>query len=182
MRSFALVVAAVSALSAMASADPYADLGRVQKAFYAVHSFRGQISSPKMKQPITLEFVAPDRWHMVTPAGDQYIVGNTMTVHVGGMSMKLPMKAFGPMLQNIRTFAAGEDLKKDFTIQYAGTTNIGGQILRMYTYTKNSDPSVRAKMYIGPDNLPRRNEVTDKSGNVTTVTYKDYNSPITINP
>ena len=169
-------------LAAAASADPYADLAKTQKAFYAVKSFRGTISNPKMKQPVQVEFVAPDRWHVVVAGNNEYIIGNSMSIHAGGMSMKIPLPAsMQGMLQNTRTFSANTDLKKDYTIKYLGTTNVGGQMLRTYGYTKNSDPSLTMKMYIAGDNLPRRNEVTDKNG-TTTVTYADYNAPITINP
>ena len=169
-------------LAAAASADPYADLTKTQKAFYAVKSFRGTISSPKMKQPVQVEFVAPDRWHVVVAGNNEYIIGNSMTIQAGGMSMKIPMPAsMQGMLQNTRSFSAGENLKKDYTIKYLGMTNVGGQSLRTYSYVKNSDPSLTMKMYIANDNLPRRNEVTDKNG-TTTVTYSDYNAPITINP
>ena len=173
--SFALVAAA-------ASADPYADLVKTQKAFYAVKSFRGTISNPKMKQPVQLEFVAPDRWHVVVANNNEYIIGNTMSIKAGGMSLKIPMPgSMQGMLQNARAFSANEDIKKDYTIKYLGMTNVGGQNLRTYGYTKNSDPSLTMKMYIASDNLPRRNEVTDKNG-TTTVTYSDYNAPIVINP
>ena len=171
----------VMAAAGVAAADPYGDMAKVQKAFYHIHSFRGTISSRRLKSPIKMEFVAPDRYHVVTPAGDQYIIGNTMTMHVGGMSMKVPLGATQGMLTNVRSFAANEDLKKDYTIKYLGTTNEGGQTLRIYSYAKSSNPSLTMKMFVGPDNLPRRNEVTDSNG-TTTVTYSDYNAPITIQP
>ncbi|GAC1389558.1 MAG: hypothetical protein NVSMB31_05690 [Vulcanimicrobiaceae bacterium] len=182
IRFLAVSFLAVGVIQSAALADPYADMTKVQKAFYAVHSFRGEISNPKLKKPMELEFVAPDRYHMTTPAGDQYIIGDTMYMHVGGMSMKLPAKSMTGMIGNIRSLAAGQNLKADYTIAYLGTTSMGGQTLRMYSYTKKSDPSIKVKMYVAPDNLPRRNEVTGKDGLATVITYKDFNAPITINP
>ena len=170
----------VLSCTAAALADPYADMAKVQKAFYAVHSFRATIAGTKMPgKSILMEFVAPDRYHVKLPVGDEYIIGDTMTMNMNGMHMNIPMQGrMKSMMQNLRGWAANRDMKKDFTITDAGSQ--GG--LHAYRYIDHQHPESTVMMYVASDNLPRRSVVTDKTGGTTTISYSDYNTPISINP
>ena len=163
-----------------ALADPYADMAKAQKAFYAVHSFRATIAGTKMPgKSILMEFVAPDRYHVKLPVGDEYIIGDTMTMNMNGMHVNIPMQGqMKSMMQNLRGWASNRDMKKDFTITDAGTQDG----LHAYKYVDHQHPDNAVMMYVGSDNLPRKSVVTDKTGGTTTITYSDYNTPITINP
>jgi len=175
-KSFRFIVLAlfsVSVVSAAASADAYSDLAKTQKAFYALKSFRATLA-PDNGPTIQMEFVAPDKWHELLPGGmEAIIVGSTMKRKVGGSWMSVPMAGkFSGMLQNLRGWAADKSLKTNYKITDLGMDGS----LHKYQYVGQGADST---MWIRADHLPDHT-VVKSQGRTMTITYKDYNAPITI--
>ena len=173
-RVLGFILMAVAATQVAALADAYSDMAQVQKAFFALHSFRALLSFDKGRT-MQMEFVAPDRWHEIMPGTmDATIIGQTMKVNTHGMSMSIPVPASLNMsLQSMRGWAADKNLKTDYKIVDLGMDGV----LHKYEY---DGQGAKSFMWVRKDHLPDH-IVTTSQGRTTTITYKDYNAPITIN-
>lgn len=127
---------------------------------------------------MTMEVVCPDKSRMTTKTGamtSQMVrIGGDMYVKAGSKWMKTPAQGPNPA-QCGQTAASNDKMPKtdaSAKITKGGTQTINGETCTEWTTTVGTNSST---ICVGSDNLPRQ----IKSGDAT-ITYSDWNKPITI--
>ena len=189
-----------------AGANPRAELTRAMGAQLSAKSYRAQMvttSSSGMNGTTTVEFVAPDRFHMTQNTEmpgrgggkrEIIIVGKDTWMKAGDAQwQKFPVD-IGGIVAQFRDPKVLEELSQSAEIKYLGPDTIDGAPALVYQYTLNDmmgkGSKSNAKTWLGAtDSLPRRTESEaefDFMGKPlktkTTITYTDYNADIRIAP
>jgi outer membrane lipoprotein-sorting protein len=193
----ALAAAAASpAASPAAGADAKTALADIFTGFAGVKSFRAKIAG-KLAQPgapstnMEMEVVLPDRIRgkmgMSGQTMELVMVAGTTYVKVGAAPwIKAPSNV--PVDLNVLD-PKRYDTASVSNVKLVGPEVVDGTPTLAYTYEiaspavppAKTSTLVNAKMWVGvADKLPRKLEMTSPDGSVTTVTYGDYNAPITI--
>jgi hypothetical protein len=176
--ALAIMLTGAAALAPMtARADAYGDLLASMKAFAAATSWHAVEQMPG-GHVVTVDYVAPDKWRIApTPTMTELLIGNDVYMVRNGKSTHLPIP--GSMLRaTISRFDAQVPSDVKASAKDLGMQNVGGQMVHAYQFTSKGTPVV---MYIGSNRLPVQSVVKDPKGNVT-ITYSQYNAPITISP
>lgn len=131
-----------------------------------------------------IDFVAPDRYRMVTPMGTQFIVGDTMYMHVQGRTMKVPMPK--GTLSQWRDPAKLGSAEADMTVQSQGSDTVGGEPTTKYLVHHELPQPGDVLMWINHDDLPIQIQVPNliKGKSMTSTTrYSRFDDPtITVDP
>ncbi len=131
-----------------------------------------------------MEFVLPDKFHMIAGQGEFIRIGNTMYVKLG------PNKwSSGTLGQNIPSISDPRDevarLISGGGASFVGADVLDGRPVLVYQFNPPDQGrgTLSAKVWVGAtDGLPYKEQAV-LSGNVTsTVTFYDYNADIQINP
>jgi hypothetical protein len=125
-----------------------------------------------------IDFVAPDRYRMVTPMGTQFIVGDTMYIHVQGRTMKVPMPK--GTLSQWRDPAKLSDAESDMTVQTQGSDTVGGVPATKYLVHHEQPHPGDVTMWINHDDLPIQIQIQNlvKGNSMTsTIHYSRFNDP-----
>jgi hypothetical protein len=167
---------------------PIDALGRSIRAQLDAKSYRVRISSitPKVQGETIVEYVAPDRIHMVNPISELIAVGSeTYTRQAQGPWQKAPLDA-REIVATFRDPKLLDQLTTNYDIAFIQSDTLDGAPVLVYEYSPKPTSSVpqsgKTKIWIGADDsLPRKVEVQTGSNNyVTTIIYSDYNSDIKI--
>jgi hypothetical protein len=171
------------------SANPLDALKSAFRGFAGVKSFRAKTTTTGGTggtQEMTMEFVTPDRFHMISKQFEAYIIGGTFYMKVGTKWEKTTMpKGFD--------FSAGDPKKLEAELgistetKFIGPDVLDGSLTSVYEYTttiKTPTPmTTTSKVWVGvADGLPRKRESASKSGIKSVTTYYDYNANIVIEP
>ena len=162
---------------AAAVADPYGDIAKMGLAYSHASSYRATVQAPKGN--VTIEYAAPDKWHMsVGSTMETIAIGSDMWYKVNGSWMH--MAGMGSRMQGgidaAKSMVPTGDYKNDYDVTDLGMKDG----YHAYDLRKKgaSDHSV---IYLRPDSLPAKIEATHGS-QTSTITYTDWNTPITISP
>ncbi|UXI69089.1 hypothetical protein [Tahibacter amnicola] len=136
--------------STAAAASPREDLHAAFSKFLAAKSFRATVVDVKKGQQISsMDFVAPDRYHIVTGQGqaEQVIVGDDAYTVIDGRSIRLPMPV-GKIVGQYRNQKTLEQLEGDMTVQAAGSDTVDGEPANIYNYTISQPHRADVKVWI----------------------------------
>lgn len=145
---------------------------------------------------LTIEYVAPDRYHMTTESqtgGRQFsveyvIVGkDTYMKTNGGAWARFPVD-MTPMLAAVRNPKMLDDLAKTADVRLVGADTLDGAPVLVYEYTMTNPAGMNlkstAKTWVSvADGLPRKTESESEMSGVKTksvATLTDYNTDIKI--
>ncbi len=187
-----------------ATTDPRGAVTRAMGAMLAAKSYRARwvtSSSSGTNSTTILEYVAPDRYHMVREAErsagninkiETIIVGQKTFMKMGdGPWRKFPVNV-GELIAQFRDPKVIDELSKSAEIKFVGPDTLDGSPTMVYQYTY-SDPQGKgfkttAKTWIGvANNLPLKTESEGESevmgktlNSKSTITYYDYDADIKI--
>lgn len=175
-----------------ADANPLDTMTRSINAQLNAKSYRAHMESSVAGRNFTstIEYVAPDRYHMVSTGNETIVVGPSTYMKIGNNPwQKSPVDA-GKMISAFRDSKMIEEIRKSTEVKYVGTDTLDGMPVRVYTYTLTNPAGMEGttvtKAWVSSaDDLPRKMEVeADIKGNKTksTITYSDYNTAIKIEP
>lgn len=173
-----ILIALVILVPVSALAGAYQDLAKVETAFQNVKSFHAveQFSNGKSS---TVDYVAPDRWRLEnSPKQAEVIIGNDVYIVSNGKTSHMPFRGgiFRKIVSHFSKFGNDNEIKE--TAQDLGMQPLNGERVHVYSFKSHGALDT---MYVGPGSLPVENVV--KSGkHTTTITYSEYNRPITIEP
>ena len=150
--------------------------------FLAVHSYHASMAFSGGPGGATahhdIDFVAPDRYRMVMPMGTQFVIGDTMYMHVQGRTMQVPMPK--GTLRQWRDPARLAESEKGMTVQAQGSDTLDGTATRKYLVHHEKPEPVDVTMWINGDDLPVQIQVNSlaKGKAVTsTIRYSRYDDP-----
>jgi len=135
------------------------------------------------------EFVAPNRFHMVTDHDEAIVVGDaTYRREPGKPWQRLPIDV-GQMIEDFRNSTAIDELRKA-DVKFVGTEVLDGVSTLVYQFTTSNimgiNVTAECKTWVGVnDHLPRKIEVETEFNSTKmkgTNTYYDYNTDIKIEP
>lgn len=185
-----------------ASTDPRAELTKSMSAMLAAKSYRVHwtTSSDSGNSTMAMEFVAPDRYHILREAdlhgraskNETIIVGDDTYMKMGeGAWQKFPMN-MNALIAQFRDPKVIEEISKSTDVQLIGPDTVNGTPAMVYQYSF-SDPQGKgfrtsAKTWIAVTNdLPLKTEsegeVEIMGKNVkskSTIVYSDFGDPIKI--
>jgi hypothetical protein len=161
---------------AQAAARVVASMDRFAKArsFHAEMTLEG---SQSLRQ--SLDFVAPDRYRIVLPAGPQVIVGHTLYLRAAGRLTKVPVE--DAMLAQWRDPLQLQAARDHLWVQPQGQDNVDGAPSHRYRVA-SGDPQrpVAFEYWIDPDGHPLqlRHQGRGQAGPYTmTVRYSRFDDP-----
>ncbi|HLW61314.1 MAG TPA: hypothetical protein VKV57_15530 [bacterium] len=162
--------------------DPQA-VAEVQAAFQkfaAAPSWRARIALAG-GQTQTMEFVAPDRFHMLlagTTSSEMFIVGHNSWMRMQGKCQKLPGSP--PFANPREMMGGGSDAR--IAVTKGGVETVEGTPTQTYLMTIDTKgQQLQEKLYVATGTgLPRRIETRPAGGGGTTIDYMDYGAAITI--
>lgn len=172
MRILAALLCAAALSPLEVAADPYGDLSQAFAAFNAAHSWHATEQFPG--NTITVDHVAPDRWRIApTSNTTEVLIGNTAYMN----GHEVPM--IGGMIRSrLNNFQMPSPSDFRSSLKDLGWQTVDGMRVHGYSYTING---VAETMYIGTNHLPAQAIVQTSRGPMT-ITYSQYNAPITITP
>lgn len=148
---FRLTLALVAVCFAgIANAGPKEIVHDAFVKFLAVKSFRADVTDVNKQQPIsTMNFVAPDRYHIKTGQGgtEQTIIGDDAYTTIEGRTMKLPMPV-GKIIGQYRNQATLAQLEQGMTVTSAGSDSVDGELADAYSYTITEPVKADVKVWI----------------------------------
>lgn len=146
------------------------------RSYHATMRFDGGPRGPMTNQ---LDFVAPDRFRMELPGmGAQYVIGDTMYMQLDGRSMQVPMPK--GTVTRWRDPANLAEAEAGMTVEAAGSDSVDGVAARKYVVRHAAPNPSEVTMWIGPDNLPMKMQVTGEANgarSTTVVRYSRFNDP-----
>ena len=173
-------------------ANAIEDIARAMRAQMDVRSFRVRMefSFPGNINTRVVEFVAPDRFHMISDKNEALIIGSaTYLKEPKGTWQKVPMDV-NAMVQSFRDPGIIDEVRKNADAKFIGPDTLDGVPMLVYEYTMtnafgtNSTSTTKAWISAG-DGLPRRLEIDGDLGSMkarAVNTYYDYNADIKIEP
>lgn len=102
----------------------------------------------------TLTFVAPDRYRLQMPEGEQTIIGDTFFLHANGEMRQVPAPP-GLLAQWRNPLPAGTDLH-GISVEDRGPAQIDGTQVRHYLLLAGAEGGDRLQYWIAADGLPRQ--------------------------
>jgi hypothetical protein len=177
-----LLLALALALPGLAAAAPRDELHAAYTRFLAAHSFRASVTDVNKGQQLsTLDFVAPDRYHIRNGQGEmeQILIGDDAYTLLNGERVKLPMPIkVGRIVSQYRNRDTLEELTRDLDVTALGEETVDGQVARVYTYTQTRPARADVKVWIGvASGLPLQLESQGRFLGVKSTTrlrYYDY--------
>ncbi|MDQ7297482.1 hypothetical protein [Stenotrophomonas sp. Sm2017] len=136
-------------------ADPtQAVLGASQR-FAALRSFHAELEVLGAPQPVrsAMDFVAPDRFRVETPAGPQTIIGDTMFLQVDGAIRQVPTPP--GLLEQWRNPLPADALSADLKAEDLGSQSLDGVQTRHYRL-RGTQPGERLEYWVDAQGLPRQ--------------------------
>lgn len=177
-----LMLALALALPGLAAAAPRDELQAAYTRFLAAHSFRASVTDVNRGQQLsTLDFVAPDRYHIRTGQGEmeQILIGDDAYTLINGERVKLPMPIkVGRIVSQYRNQDTLNELTRDLDVTALGEDTVDGQVARVYSYTQTQPARADVKVWIGvASGLPLQLESQGRFMGVKSTTrlrYYDY--------
>lgn len=146
----------------------------------AAKSFRATVTDAARGETISsMEFVAPDRYHMRTAKGpDMVIIGDDAWMNLDGRTMKVPMPV-GRMIAQYRNGRTLRELEAGLSVSDLGSDSIGGEPAHVYHYTVTDPVKADIKLWVGErSGLPLQSESQGSfmgRESKALIRYSDYN-------
>ena len=178
-RRAAPLVLALALAPLAAVAAPKDDVRAAATKFMAAKSFHATLDSAAPQAVHTeMDFQAPDRYRMQTPAGTQVVIGDTLYMSLNGRTMRIPMPA--GTLTRWRQPSQWTTSVDGMTVTALGPDTLGGRPARKYRcdYTRPTPGSMT--MWVGADGYPLQIVSTGTAGGrsiTTTIRYSRFNDP-----
>ncbi len=178
-------------LSATAFASPYADLAKMQAAFFKATSWQitEHLAAGKM---LLVEYSAPNRWRLMpSPNLQELIIGKKVYVVTQGHAVTLPKTYAKKITRRMESKNRGNsdplagaskaDLEK--TARDLGMQTLHGERVHVYSFMVHG---ISDTVYIGADRLPVRSVmkgvmIRGKRVNIV-ADFSRFNQPIEIKP
>jgi outer membrane lipoprotein-sorting protein len=163
-------------------------LANAFRGLAGVKTFRAKLvmsGLPKVgTQEMNLDVVLPDRFHVTSQQLEMILVGKTVYMKVANKWQKVATTQFDLSLADPGKLE--KDLQSATGTKVMGTDDLNGTPAFVYQFTTSvKGPPAQThtyKVWIGAkDGLPRQMEVDVNTGAKTTISFFDYNTPITIN-
>ncbi|HYP29726.1 MAG TPA: hypothetical protein VE262_23640 [Blastocatellia bacterium] len=172
--------------------DPIEAIAKSMRAQMDVRSFRVRMefSYAGNDNARTVEFVAPDRFHMISDKNEVYIIGpDTFMKDEKGRWQKVPMDV-NAMIQSFRDPTIIDEVRRSASAKFIGPDVLDGAPMLVYEYSMSNafgtNSTSTTKSWIAEsDGLPRRLEIDGEINSVkarAVNTYYDYNADIRIEP
>ena len=150
--------AAVPQAAAPAAADPAAAVLEASQRFATLRSFHAEMSlhGAQAGQVVrsAMDFVAPDRYRLDTPAGVQTIIGDTFFLQAEGRIQQVPVPA--GTLEQWRSPLPSEETLQDLVVVDRGAADIDGTATRLYRVNGPAGSGETLQYWVGGDGLPRQ--------------------------
>lgn len=180
----AAVVLVFSLAALPALAGPKDDMKAMGAKFLALRSYHVRMTTDDARAPSSeVDFVAPDRYRLRTPAGTQYIIGDTMHLDVGGRTLKVPMPkaALSQWRETDRFFREIDKTQ----VEALGAEAVDGKPAKKYRMT-GPDLSAPVLLWVGADGYPLQVRSSGSVGGrsmTSTLRYSRFDDPaIRIDP
>lgn len=167
------------------------DLSRALRAQLEVKSYRARMTlsnSNGIDSTREIEFVAPDRFHMIGEDGETIVIDSTTYMKsLNGQWQKFPVD-LSATLSTLRDPKSLEELGKSVDVKFIGREILDGTPTLIYQTapSKESDLLNTSRTWVAAkDDLPRKREVVSEFKSVkskTTIIYYDYNADLKIDP
>jgi outer membrane lipoprotein-sorting protein len=183
-----VVMMACGACSVVSEKDkPQEVLNKAMQAQRDANSYRARMTAsfPDHQYAATLEYVKPDRYHMIEDVKEYIFIGeDTYIGKSGGKWSKVPITGGSMILGFYRGRYSFPG--KTWVVKFVGKDTLDGQQMLVYQYAEPPGTGSfigNPKIWISPrDGLPRKVEDDDHTVPKCTITYSDYNSGIKIEP
>ena len=175
------------------SLNPLAAIANSVNSFGEVKSYRMTVTIQGSKTgkngTFMMEVAGANGYHISSPKGEFYVIGNTFYVRQGANGQWSKFTANNGSSVTA-PFLAPRNLVSKATatknVSLVGPDILNGMPMLVYQYTPDptKDPNtVSAKLWVGvADQLPYQAIANDKDGSTVTVVFSDYNAPITLTP
>lgn len=164
-------------------AQAVAEVQAVTQRFLAATTWRVRITPPGERAQ-TMEYVAPNRFHMLMPSpgsqqSEMFMIGDDVWARTGGSCQKMPVAVpFANPREAMEHRGSGK-----ITVTRDGPGTVEGTPAQTYLVTTvdTQGVQVQQKLFVATaTGLPRRIEVRSDRG-TTVIDYLDYGAPIAIN-
>ena len=165
-----------------ACAAPKDDVHAAFGKFLSAKSFRATVTDTKTGQQVSsMEFVAPDRYHLHPAKGpDMIIVGDNGWMNMDGHLTKMPIPV-GKIIAQYRNERVQRELESGMSVTDAGAGSVDGEPAHAYTYTVTEPAKTDVKLWISDKNglpLAIESHGTFMGHEATTrVRYSDFDDP-----
>jgi outer membrane lipoprotein-sorting protein len=175
--------------SAPTTTNPLDALTRIFHDWASVKTFHAKIVvTPKTgaSTETDLDVVMPDRFHVKTPQLEAIVIGPTYYVKVANQWQKIALpQGIDLNFADVKKLEA--ELGASTDVKLIGPDMLNGTPTLVYQYTATittpTPLTMTSKVWVAvSDQLPRKMESVDTDGAMVTVTYSNYNAPITIEP
>lgn len=165
--------------------DPQAiaEVQAVMQKFLAAPTWKARMATTSggTSGTQTMEYVAPDRFHMVLPgneASEMYLIGHDTWMRIGGGCQKLPVSQAAANPREMMEHSTDTKI----AVTKGAPEPVDGVPARTYLLIVDTQGrQLREKLYVTTGTgLPRRIEVRTDQG-TTVIDYFDYGAPVTVN-
>ena len=147
--------ASAGAGAAVPAADPAQAVLAASQRFAALRSFHAELEVLGAPQPVrsAMDFVAPDRFRVETPAGPQTIIGDTMFLRAEGGVRQVPTPP--GLLEQWRNPLPADALPADLQAEDLGSQTLDGVETRHYRL-RGAQTGERLEYWVDAKGLPRQ--------------------------
>ncbi len=142
--------------SAEVPADPKRAVLDASQRFAALHSFHAEMTlhgaRPGQVVRSAMDYVAPDRYRLDTPAGVQTIIGDTFFLQAEGRLQQIPAPA--GMLEQWRSPLPPEAALETLQVHDGGPADIDGTATRLYRVDGPEGSGETLQYWISAEGLP----------------------------
>ncbi|MGF6417312.1 hypothetical protein ABH900_000779 [Stenotrophomonas sp. AN71] len=137
------------------AADPAQAVLDASRRFAALRSFHAELEVLGAPQPVrsAMDFVAPDRFQVQTPAGAQIIIGDTLFLQAEGAIRQVPTPP--GLLEQWRNPLPADALPADLQAEDLGSQPLDGVQTRHYRL-RGAQPGERLEYWVDAQGLPRQ--------------------------
>lgn len=144
--------------AAAPATDPASAVLEASRRFASLRSFHAEMTlhGAQAGQVVRsgMDFVAPDRYRLETPAGVQTIIGDTFFLQAEGRMQQVPLPA--GTLEQWRSPLPSEARVQDLRVEDRGPADIDGTATRVYRIDGPAGSGETLQYWIGGDGLPRQ--------------------------
>jgi len=144
--------------AAAPAADPASAVLEASRGFANLRTFHAEMTlhGAQAGQVVRsgMDFVAPDRYRLETPAGVQTIIGDTFFLQAEGRMQQVPLPA--GTLEQWRSPLPSEARLQDLRVEDRGPADIDGTATRVYRIDGPAGSGETLQYWIGGDGLPRQ--------------------------
>mgnify|MGYP000626705564 CR=1 FL=1 len=147
--------AAALAEAPVPAADPAQAVLAASQRFAALRSFHAELEVLGAPQAVrsAMDFVAPDRFRVQTPAGPQTIIGDTLFLQAGGAIRQVP--APPGLLEQWRHPLPADAAPASLQAEDLGSQSLDGVETRHYRL-RGAQPGERLEYWVDTQGLPRQ--------------------------